>query len=95
MTCTHCKKSFSPDEIDTDGLCYTCANDDPYYNPDSTAMMKELIENTMNSLAAAKSVSPEKVKSDFVTEHVYNHPEKYIKDIVSNVTKKKNDSESN
>jgi hypothetical protein len=52
-------------------------------------MVKEVLENAMNSLAAAKKQSPNKIKADLVAEHVYKHPEKYIKEVVSQATKKK------
>lgn len=80
-----------------DGVCFNCANDDPYYDPDHTAAVKEILENAMNNLAAAKHVSPTKVKTDLVAEHAVKHPEKYIKEVVSQVTskKKKNGSAPN
>lgn len=95
MECKKCKKSFSANEIDTDGFCFTCANDDPYYNPDHTAAVKEILENAMNTLAAAKKVSPTKIKTDLVAEHAYKNPEKYIKEVVSQVKPKKNGSALN
>ena len=90
MECKNCKKTFTADELDLDGLCFDCANDDPYYNPDHTAQVKEILENAMNSLAAAKKVSPNKIVSDFVAEHVYNNPDKYIKEVVNQATSKPN-----
>lgn len=80
-----------------DGVCFSCANDDPYYNPDHTAAVKEILENAMNNLAAAKRVSPSKIKTDLVAEHAVNNPEKYIKEVVSQATvkKKKNDTAPN
>lgn len=96
MKCKTCIKDFLLDEIDSDGLCFTCANDDPYYNPDHTTMIKELLENTMNGLAAARHESPNKIKADLVAEHVYNNPEKYINEVISQATnKKKNDPSGN
>lgn len=95
MTCTTCNKKLSADDLDTDGNCYDCANADPDYNPDNTAMVKELLENSMQTLAAARGVSPSKLKSDLVAEHVYNEPEKYIKEVINQATKKKNVAESN
>ena len=88
MICTNCKRSFHVNELDTDGFCYDCANYDPDYNPDNTAIVKELVENTMHTLAAAKRESTTKVMSDFVAEHVYKNPQKYIKDVVEQATKK-------
>jgi len=96
MECKNCKKPFTTNEIDLDGLCFSCANDDPYYNPDHTAAIKEILENAMNNLAAAKKVSPTKIKTDLVAKHAYKNPDKYIKDIVSSVkSTKKKDSAPN
>ena len=92
MTCKNCNKEFSPDELDTDGFCFDCANLDLDYNPDTTDIVKELLEDTMNSLANARNVSPDKIKTDLVAEHFNKNPDKHIKEIISQAqatTKKK------
>lgn len=95
--CISCKNDFSIDDLDLDGLCYDCANNDPDYKPDHTAMVKELVESTIDSLAAAKHISPDKMKTNLVAEHAHDNPEKYIKEIISQsgAPKKKHDSGAN
>lgn len=96
MTCTACKKNFSPDEIDLDNNCFDCANQDPDYHLDTTSIVKELIDNAIHSLSTARNIAPSKMKSDLVAEHVYKNPDKFIKEVVSSVTiKKKNVSQAN
>lgn len=96
MKCTTCKQPFSIDELDLDSNCFDCANQDPGYQLDTTAIVKELVDSTINSLAAARKISADKLKSDLVAEHIHNHPDKYIKDVVSSIgPKKKNVSQVN
>lgn len=82
--CISCFKAMDFDCIDEDGYCFDCANFDPGYNPNNEAMMKELLENTLNGLAKAKSISLQDIKADFVNEHVVNEVSKKKHDVGSN-----------
>lgn len=91
MKCVSCNNEFSDNELDLDGFCYICSNPDVAEIANAiTANLKELLENTVVGLAAAKGVSPGKLKADLVAEHVLNNPEKYIKHAVASVVSKKN-----
>lgn len=92
MKCNHCGNEFDANEIDLDGFCYVCANPEEYAGELAEAIaanLKELVENTILGLSAAKGVSPDQLKAELVAEHVLNQPEKYIKSAVEQVVLKK------
>ena len=89
MNCNQCGKAYTPDGLDSDGLCFECANDDPDYNPDMTDIVRKFVEEVLHKLADAKDVSVDKLVSDFVAEHVVKHPEKVIKHMIETPAKKK------
>lgn len=96
MFCIRCGKSYTKDELDSDNICFDCANYDPH-TADMTDVIKKFIEDTMNNLADAKNTTSDQIKNDYVAEHVRKNPEKYAKEIYQQNQKpiKKREPESN
>lgn len=80
--CIICNNDFSIDELSQEQMCYDCSNKQDEINTD--ALVKELLESTINSLAKAKNTTPLKIKTDLVAEHIYESATKIKKDVSNN-----------
>lgn len=68
MRCFKCDNFFPPDELDSDKLCYDCANYDPEYNPNDITKFVKLVEATIELMANARHITPQKLKTDLINE---------------------------
>lgn len=66
LTCTDCGLEHDFDRGPDIGTCYHCGGtlvEDDGAKPDRTQMMRDLIEDTVKNLAAARGVTVEAVKA--------------------------------
>lgn len=93
MRCKTCQQEFNDNEL-CDNECFECF--DNASTPDLTVVIKELLENVLQTIADAQQTTAFDLKNKLVAEHAYKNPEQYAKDVLNKIPqKKKADEEPN